>query len=336
MTRHAICLLALLLATGCFKDDSICTTYVLKPQVEEVSGDVKRPLEAVSAYAFAADTADWAVASYDDALAGVLTDRTGAGAPSPLSYAAAEPYAYEGATGWIAMPLTEASQMVVVIDREHRLYAYTQQALDVFLPQLYVTLLFQPWRETNSYKSGAWTFRNDFYVAPTELECTLLPSVQSEEGGAEEPVEVRAYAFAADTTRWRVASYADADAGVIRLKEDPEQLRESPNFTAYKQPDGDGYAMSVTASPLFIIVVDRTHGLYAYIQQDVDLEGEPLVLPLLFRPWQQQWITVDEAGWRLVDERYKPEEPGPGGEEDPDNPDDPGDGGNPDDNETTE
>ena len=62
-----------LICPGCFKDVSDSTNYVLKPLVQNLSADPNNPLEGVLAYAFVADTALYTVASYEDALNGVLT-----------------------------------------------------------------------------------------------------------------------------------------------------------------------------------------------------------------------------------------------------------------------
>ena len=63
----------LLLAWGCFKDGSLKTNYVLKPLSQTLSTDSYEPLDGVQAYAFAADTNLYTVASYEDALNGVIS-----------------------------------------------------------------------------------------------------------------------------------------------------------------------------------------------------------------------------------------------------------------------
>ena len=62
----------LLFAWGCFKDSSLKTNYVLKPLSQTLSTDSYEPLDGVQAYAFAADTNLYRVASYEDALKGVI------------------------------------------------------------------------------------------------------------------------------------------------------------------------------------------------------------------------------------------------------------------------
>lgn len=69
---------AVVLFAGCFKEVSYRTDYVLKPLVQENSGDVAQllPEGKAQAFAHAADTVFWEVASYEDALPGSLRGGT--------------------------------------------------------------------------------------------------------------------------------------------------------------------------------------------------------------------------------------------------------------------
>lgn len=298
------------LLTGCFKDVSFKTNYVLKPLLQELSGDPKLPFEGAQAFAYGVDTTLWTVASYEDALAGIITHKTDPAQKMSTPVAVAQPLAQEGTLGWLSMPLNELSQMVVVVAPEQRLYAYTQQKLAENLPNLYVSLLFQPWKEGKVYAEGKWSFFNEFYTPPVILKCFISPTMQGEEGGAsDQPItKVKAYAFAADTTAWRIASYQDALTGKITSKTDPTQTRTNPTFPAYPEPESQLLGMSVSSTPLMIVVVDQTNSLYAYSKQEVELAGEPVTFPIIFRPWQQRWIHVEE-GWRVVNEQFGPQTP---------------------------
>lgn len=294
------------LLTGCFKDVSTKTTFVLKPLLQELSGDQKLPLEGVKAYAFNVDTTQWTVATYADALAGIITQRADPTQKLSTPDAVAEPYEKEGTVGWLQMLLAAPTQMVVAVDPAQKLYAYTQQVMPENLPNLYVSLLFQPWKVGKVYKEGAWMFFNEFYAPPVTLKCLIAPTAQLlEEGSSTEPIaKAKAYAFSADTTAWYIASYDDALNGKITFKTDPKQTRTNPNFLAYKEESGM-YGMSVTSTPLMVVVVDQDSKLYAYSKQSVVLGGEPLTLPVVFRPWKKSWIYV-EAGWRVVDQQFAP------------------------------
>ena len=301
-------LAAAALLAGCFKDVSYKTNYVLKPLAQAQTVDPVEPFEGLKAYAFDADTAFYTVASYEDARNGViarmddLSDRIA----SPV--AAAEPCVREGTVGWVQMPLSAETQMVVAVDPVNRVYAYTQQELDVNLPNLYVSLIFKPWKGF-SYKEGNWSFYNEFYAPPVYLDCLIDPSVQLAEGGeTSEIANVKAYAYAADTTAFYIASYDDAVAGKITSKDDDSFTRSNPNFTAYKEDNSTLYKMQVSTPTLMVVVVDRVNRLYAYTKKEVDLEGASPTFPVLFRPWIQQWIDDEEPnGWIVVNPELDPD-----------------------------
>lgn len=308
--KRIIWFLAAALLVGCFKDVSYKTNYVLKPLAQELSGDPNLPFEGLKAYAFAADTAFYTVATYDDALAGVISLKDNPSEKISTPIATAEPYELEGTQGWMHMMLSSPTQMVVAVDPTHRLYAYTQQDLGENLPNLYVSLLFKPWKEGFAYKDGNWSFYNQFYVPPTYVDCFIDPSVQAvEDGPTAEISNLKAYAFAnADTTAWYIASYDDAVAGKITSKSDDSFTRNNPNFQAFKEDNSTLYKMSVSAPLLMVVVVDRTDRLYAYTKQEVDLDGEAVTFPqLIFRSWKEQWIDKDNTnGWVIVNPAQAP------------------------------
>lgn len=306
--RIPLLLLAAASLAGCFKKASYDTTYVLKPLVQSMSVDPVEPLEGVLAYAYAVDTLAWGVASYEDAAAGILTSKED---PSQRMSpeVVAEPYTdIEGTVGWLRMPIGAPQQTILAVDPASRIYGYTMQEQQLNLSELFVSVVFKPWKEGFSWKDGNWSFYNDFYEPPTVLAAYISPKLQMTQGGdLTDPSAsaIKAYAYVADTTLWCVASYDDALAGKITLKEDPTQHRTSPNFQAYREDSGL-YGMSVTATPLMVVVVDRTNRLYAYSKQEPDLKGASPTWPVVFRPWREEWITVEE-GWRIVDDRLAPE-----------------------------
>ncbi|MFR6635145.1 MAG: hypothetical protein ACLUQ6_10755 [Alistipes onderdonkii] len=157
---------------------------MLKPLVQENSGDVAQIASRGKAQAFAhaADTVFWEVASYEDALAGIITRRDNPTEKQTVPLVTAEPYQQEGIAGWLSMRIDKPSVMVVAVDTEHRIYGYTQQEIAENFPKLYVSVVFKPWKEGTEYKDGNWIFRNQFYVPPTYLDCYIAPSVQARGG----------------------------------------------------------------------------------------------------------------------------------------------------------
>lgn len=300
-----------LLASGCFKDTSIRTNYILKPLSQALSTDPYTPFEGLKAYSFDADTALYTVSSYEDALNGVISLK---GRPSerittPVSTSA--PYEREGTTGWVSLELRSPTQMVVAVDPVHRLYAYTQQEVEVNLPNLYVALPFRTWKEGNSYKDGNWSYYNEFYAPPVYRDCYVDAKAQLSEGAAETAIsKMEVYAYAADTTAWYIASYDDAVSGRITSKADTTDTRTIPSFRGYADSGTGLYKMSVSAGSLMVVVADRSDRMYAYTQQTVDLtQTDALTFPaLVFRPWRGLWHdATDTNGWLVVNPTYDPE-----------------------------
>lgn len=313
MRKIVLTLLALAamvtLATGCLKGDTDGhTDYIIKPLVQTTSGGLNELLPDIIGYAFDADTLEWTVASYEDALNGVLTHKEQPSEQLAVPIATAAPYTVEGMTDRYLMRLPDHPVMLLVVDHTNRLYAYTNQKLEPNMGSLFVTLIFKPWKEGAAYQEG-WSFYNPFYEPQRSLETYTSVTAQTTDGGAEDEVidHVKLYAFAADTTAWRIASYDDAVAGIITSKSDPEQQRTTPEYTAYQTNDERIYRMTVNQPTLMVVAVDRTHRMYAYSKQVVDLTGESPTFSVLFRPWQPLWIT-EEGAWRIVNPEYEPEQ----------------------------
>lgn len=298
------------LLTGCFKDVSYKTTYVLKPLQQATSGDMLQITPDAKLYAFAADTAQWSVASYQDALDGVITSRTNPSKKISETVAVGEPYQREETEGWLQMPLELRTQLILAVDTQNQLYAITQFETTENLPFTYVTLIFKPYKEGFTYKEGNWIFFNDNYEPPKKLDCTVVPKLQTEENGLQtDPpsANTMAYSFAADTTLWRIASYEDAAGGTITLKSDPKTQRENPTYAFY---ENGIYRMTVSNTPLMVVVVDKEHRRYAYSKQEVDLDGASPSFSIVFRLWRKEYLYVED-GWRVVDDSLKPVDPDP-------------------------
>lgn len=293
---------AVVLPAGCFKSVSHQTTYALKALVQERDGESLQPLPDAVAHAFAADTALWTVASYDDALAGVITPKDHREEMRLLATAAADPR--EGFEGWLSMSFEATRAMIVVVDTRHKLYGYTQQTFPGNLPAISVELTFRPWKSGTSYKEGNWWMYNDFYVAPTMLDCFFTPRLQRAEEADSlvytSAADIRAYAFAVDTLDWRIASWDDALAGVITSKTDASRQIATPQFKGHIGASTGEFRMQVTEEQLMVVVVDQANRMYAYSKQTVDLQGDPVSFPdLVFRHWRTEPL-YEENGWCVV------------------------------------
>lgn len=308
-------LAAAALFAGCFKEVSYKTTYVFKPLEQASSGDPTQLLTQTKLYAFAADTVFWEAASYEDALAGVISRRGNRNDKITTPLATGEPYEQEGAEGMLQMSFDKSSVMVVSVDTKNRLYGYAQQQVPENTPKIYVTLIFKPWKQDNYFKEGKWYMFNDFYVPPTYIDCNITAQLQTtEDGEPAVPTNLKAYAFAVDTTAWKINSYSDAVHKIITSKTDPERTRTSPDFEAYYSKESGMYGMKVSSETLMVVVTDPTNQLYAYSQQQVEIVkgGAPVdFLPVVFRPWKQEYLYLEEGGWRVVNDKLAPQEPEP-------------------------
>lgn len=318
-----LCLSAALSLASCLKEGKYETTYILNPKIQLQSVDTAEPLEGVIAYAYDVDTLEWGIASYADAAAGIITRKDDPAQQRTEPDVVATPYdgtvgsdaentgdtGFGGTAGWLQMPFGKTARMVVAVDPSTRLYGYTMQQPQLNLSQLYVSVEFQPWREGFAYKTGAWSFYNDFYTPPTILKAYYRPASQAEEGADEQPFtssQIKAYAYVADTTEWYIASYDDAVVGKITRKEGTE-TRTTPNFQAYYENDSGLWGMEVTATPLMAVVVDRADRIYAYTKFVPDLDGESPTWPVVFRPWRELW-KYKEGDWQMVDDRQAPKQ----------------------------
>lgn len=159
---------AVIACWGCSKSVTFDTVYVLRPYVQDSTGAEMRTLPGVRAYAFDADTTQWCVASYEDALAGVLTMRYAPDSKRSDPVAVATPYpasdTIPASVNWVQMRVQLSSALIVAVDTVNRLYGYRQQEFHQNLSPYILSVAFRPWKEGNAYSDGDWWMFNDFYV----------------------------------------------------------------------------------------------------------------------------------------------------------------------------
>lgn len=173
-------LLVAVLAGGCFKKIGYDTFYVLQPWTQDGAERFAPPFGTVRAYAFAADTTYWAVRSYEEALAGTIASvRTG---ERMEALAEGEPYVIDGNENWLAMQLDGPRFFILAVDLEHRLYAYTEQAMGENLPRLHASVVFPLVWKSKRVKNGKWVVCNDFY----EPEVPVTPPDAAEDSAPQE------------------------------------------------------------------------------------------------------------------------------------------------------
>lgn len=314
-------LAALLLAgAGCSKHVGFDTTFILKAWNQAVSGGDLEPLSDLMLYGYAADTTQWTVASYEDALAYRLTDKsTGETVENPE--VVGTPYELEGFGSTLAMQTERSSLLVVVVDRTNRLYGYIQQAFSENMPQMYVSLVFQPWKKNSSFKNGNWWMFNDFYIP--DVTCTLKPSVQLEENGETEVLKkVTLYAFTvSDPALWEAGSYENAAIGQLTNTITGEKVVSATKASG----DSAGtVTLGIQPGSYLLLAVDtqnRSYALRTYTAEEAE------ELTILFAPWRTDSPYAD-GEWKIWNDPEETEEPDPDeGDEGDENGDESGDNG---------
>lgn len=154
--------------TGCFKKVTMDCRYHVRPYYQAESGGIAVQGEGMIAYAFAADTTQWTVASYDDALNGVLTSKTSGEKRSDAMERV------EQSDSTVVLQLTVTPVTIVVVDPINKLFGWRMTEVAENLPDLYVSITFRPWSVKKRYVEGPWRMNNEAYVAP-EPETPEVP-----------------------------------------------------------------------------------------------------------------------------------------------------------------
>ncbi len=146
---------------SCFKDVVTYTDYNMMVYNQSEGNGAITPATELASYAYYVDTTEWSVLSYDDAVAGRITNKTTGEVLSTPDVAgtfdAQLPYP-------VSMRLEQPISMLVVVNPTLRLYAYRKYELPENLPSVDTKLYMASWRATHS--SSGWLVKNDFYSAP--------------------------------------------------------------------------------------------------------------------------------------------------------------------------
>lgn len=169
--------------TGCFKKVTMDCRYHVRPYYQAESGGVAVQGEGIIAYAFAADTTQWTVASYEDALNGVLTSKTSGEKRSDAMERV------EQSDSTVVLQLTVTPVTIVVVDPINKLFAWRMTEVVENLPDLYVSVTFRPWSAKKRYVEGPWRMNNEAYVAPEVPEEPTDPEQPEEEVDPDAPTE---------------------------------------------------------------------------------------------------------------------------------------------------
>lgn len=160
MKKLLAIIVAALALTGCFKKVGFNTTILLYPKVQEVSNGEFAVAEGVTAYAYYVSGENWTVASYEDAVAKVITNNK-SGATKNEPAAEAVPFATEDeapdALGRLKIKTTKQHLMIVAIYPSAEMWAYRHYEVGENLPTTTMKFHFRPWK-TEQYVDSGWTF----------------------------------------------------------------------------------------------------------------------------------------------------------------------------------
>ena len=160
----ALLLFVLAFVPGCKKVNTDLI-FRLTPYVQAEENGSETLAEGVVAYAFAADTSQWAVTSYENAEAGLLTARGKEGEKQ------ADVTTEQNEEGVLEIgPLHNDPTILVVCDKLNRIYAWRQVEIPANLPQLIVRIRFRPWKTDNLYKEANWFMVNETPPLPPDEE----------------------------------------------------------------------------------------------------------------------------------------------------------------------
>ncbi len=160
--------------------------------------------------------------------------------------------------------------------------------------------------------SSLFTLTN---CAKFSAECELIvkPRLKTSSSSADgvPAYDVRIYAFynvgenQTEVERWRPASYADAEAGVIRRVDDPGNERL---YNLMAGQGEDTYAhLVLSSSPVMLVAVDPVHRIYGwrFFQYMVPMPKMDIVV--YFRPWaitETQPYDDYYKPWRMRSEKF--------------------------------
>ena len=151
----AVVAVVLVATTGCFKKVTTDTTLRIKVLEQSDSGGITLPAEGCSAYIYYTEKEDWTVASYEDAVAKVITN-TVTGEQRSVPDGESEPYENEESeNNYLSIFQDKAPALVVVTYPEAEMYAYIYRKAEAEnLSYTYLTLIFHSWK-SGVYNEGS-------------------------------------------------------------------------------------------------------------------------------------------------------------------------------------
>lgn len=228
---------------------------------------------------------DWRVASYNDAVNGVLTSRSNASDTRQAADVETE-YIDNKAT----VTITQSNTVLLVYDTVQPMYAYAAANMVNNPETQNDEVTFKPYAPgtTESPEGERWTVTMGATRVSTFL--TISPFSENGVGITKIPITTaKGYAFYTDSTEWRVASYEDALAGRITAREG-SAVREADiegQIAKYGTRIGLEMTQEEGHEKVMVVVCDTMLPMYAIAIIDPVKERWPEAkqVDLIFRPY---------------------------------------------------
>ena len=155
----ALLLVAIIALHSCFKDTVSYTRFNLAVYDQTDSEAAFAHTEELDSYAFYADTTDWYIASWEDAVSRRITNKTtGEVLADPASIGEFNSSERYQSSLFVNKPIS----MLVVVNNALQRYAYRKYELPENLSEVFAKLYMAAWRPTHT--SSGWTVVNPFYT----------------------------------------------------------------------------------------------------------------------------------------------------------------------------
>lgn len=122
---------------------------------------------------------EWSVASYEDAVARVITD-TATGEKRQTPDAEAVPYAENDPQGRLSLKTTAKHVLLVAVYEQGKMFAYMHYDTGENLPTTYLTMQFRTWK-TEPYTDSGWSV--GMVTAETTFVHRARPAERGERSG---------------------------------------------------------------------------------------------------------------------------------------------------------
>lgn len=165
MKKGVIIIATLIFASmlcGCYEDVVNYTTYNTALYEQSYTNGPFTAVQNAEVYAFAVDTTEWKIASYEDAINHCITNKlTGEKRNNPDAYGSFNPsQEYQS-----SILLEQKISMIITVLPESSIYAYRKYELPENLEKVDTKLYIATWRQ--SHNSAGWRIVNEGYTPPS-------------------------------------------------------------------------------------------------------------------------------------------------------------------------